>query len=315
MIARAMFENFTRTEIKTSGARIVTVYGGNGPPLLLMHGNPFSHLSWHKFAPRLAEQFTVVATDLRGYGDSEKPPGGADHANYSFRAMAQDQIEVMAALGHDRFYAAGHDRGARVLHRMCLDHPSKVVRAAILDIIPQHHLLNNVTRAWGTFSWHWFFMIQPYDFPERLMSADPDYFIEKKLAKTAKGLSFFDPRALAEYKRYFRNPATVHAMCEDYRATHGVDLDMDTEDFAAGRKIACPVLLLWGATGGVGRNHDAEQIWRRYASDIRGAKALPCGHYLSEEAPEETYRELRDFFAAGELAGHSGARAARARNP
>jgi len=315
MIARAMFENFTRTEIKTSGARIVTVYGGNGPPLLLMHGNPFSHLSWHKFAPRLAEQFRVVATDLRGYGDSEKPPGGADHANYSFRAMAQDQIEVMAALGHDRFYAAGHDRGARVLHRMCLDHPSKVVRAAILDIIPQHHLLNNVTRAWGTFSWHWFFMIQPYDFPERLMSADPDYFIEKKLAKTAKGLSFFDPRALAEYKRYFRNPATVHAMCEDYRATHGVDLDMDTEDFAAGRKIACPVLLLWGATGGVGRNHDAEQIWRRYASDIRGAKALPCGHYLSEEAPEETYRELRDFFAAGELAGHSGARAARARNP
>ena len=315
MIARAMFENFTRTEIKTSGARIVTVYGGNGPPLLLMHGNPFSHLSWHKFAPRLAEQFTAVATDLRGYGDSEKPPGGADHANYSFRAMAQDQIEVMAALGHDRFYAAGHDRGARVLHRMCLDHPSKVVRAAILDIIPQHHLLNNVTRAWGTFSWHWFFMIQPYDFPERLMSADPDYFIEKKLAKTAKGLSFFDPRALAEYKRYFRNPATVHAMCEDYRATHGVDLDMDTKDFAAGRKIACPVLLLWGATGGVGRNHDAEQIWRRYASDIRGAKALPCGHYLSEEAPEETYRELRDFFAAGELAGHSGARAARARNP
>ena len=296
-----MFENFTRTEIKTSGARIVTVHGGKGPPLLLMHGNPFSHLSWHKFAPRLAERFTVVATDLRGYGDSEKPPGGADHSNYSFRAMAQDQIEVMAALGHERFYAAGHDRGARVLHRMCLDHPRKVVRAAILDIIPQHHLLNNVTRAWGTFSWHWFFMIQPYDFPERLMSADPDYFIEKKLAKTAQGLRFFDPRALAEYKRYFRNLATVHAMCEDYRATHGVDLDMDTKDFEARRKIACPVLLLWGATGGVGRNHDAEQIWRRYASDIRGAKALACGHYLSEEAPEETYRELRDFFAAGEL--------------
>jgi haloacetate dehalogenase len=296
-----MFEGFTRTEIKTSGARIVTVYGGNGPPLLLMHGNPFSHLSWHKFAPRLAEQFTVVATDLRGYGDSEKVPGGADHSNYSFRAMAGDQIEVMAALGHERFYAAGHDRGARVLHRMCLDHPHKVVRAAILDIIPQHHLLNNVTRAWGTFSWHWFFMIQPYDFPERLMSADPDYFIEKKLAKTAQGLSFFDPRTLAEYKRYFRNPATVHAMCEDYRATHGVDLDMDTKDFEAGRKIACPVLLLWGATGGVGRNHDAEQIWRRYASDICGAKALPCGHYLSEEAPEETYTELRDFFAAGKV--------------
>ena len=160
-----MFEDFTRTEIKTSGARIVTVHGGKGPPLLLMHGNPFSHLSWHKFAPRLAEEFTVVATDLRGYGDSEKPPGGADHSNYSFRAMAADQVEVMAALGHERFYAAGHDRGARVLHRMCLDHPERVARAAILDIMPQHYLLNNVTRAWGTFSWHWFFMIQPYDFP------------------------------------------------------------------------------------------------------------------------------------------------------
>jgi haloacetate dehalogenase len=175
--------------------------------------------------------------------------------------MAQDQIEVMAALGHHRFYAAGHDRGARVLHRMCLDHPECVVRAAILDIIPQHHLLNHVTRQWGSFSWHWFFMIQPYDFPERLMGADPDYFIEKKLAKTEKGLNFFDPAALAEYKRYFRNPATIHAMCEDYRATHGIDLAMDEEDFVKGRKIICPLLLLWGATGGVGRNHKAMEIW------------------------------------------------------
>jgi len=297
------FEGFTRSEIKTSGARIVAVHGGKGPPLLLMHGNPFSHLSWHKFAPRLAEEFTVVATDLRGYGDSEKPPGGADHSGYSFRAMAQDQIEVMAALGYRRFYAAGHDRGGRVLHRMCLDHPQAVARAAILDILPQHHLFNNVTKAWGTFSWHWFFMIQPYDFPERLMSADPDFFIEKKLAKTKQGLSFFDPAAIAEYKRYMHNPATVHAMCEDYRACATVDFDMDTEDFAAGRKIACPVPLLWGATGGVGRNHQPSpgEIWQRYAADIRGAKALPCGHYLSEEAPEETYKELREFFVKGEL--------------
>ena len=296
-----MFENFIRTEIKTSGARIVTVYGGKGPPLLLMHGNPFSHLSWHKFAPRLAAEFTVVATDLRGYGDSEKPPGGENHVNYSFRAMAADQIEVMAALGFSRFYAAGHDRGARVLHRMCLDHPQAVARAAILDIMPQHHLFNNVTKAWATFSWHWFFMIQPYDFPEHLMSADPDFFIEKKLAKTAQGLSFFDPKALAEYKRYMRNPATVHAMCEDYRACATIDLDMDTKDFAAGRRITCPVLLLWGATGGVGRDRAPRQVWEQYAADIRGAKALPCGHYLSEEAPEQTYRELREFFAGGEL--------------
>jgi haloacetate dehalogenase len=297
------FEGFTRTEIKTSGARIVTVQGGKGPPLLLMHGNPFSHLSWQKFAPRLAQEFTVVATDLRGYGDSEKPPGGENHENYSFRAMAQDQIEVMAALGHKRFYAAGHDRGARVLHRMCLDQPDKVARAAIMDIVPQHHVFNHPNKAWATFSWHWFFMIQQEPFPEHLMSADPDFFIEKKLAKSAKGLSFFDPQCLAEYKRYMHNPATVHAMCEDYRACAGVDFDMDTADFDAGRKIACPVLLLWGATGGVGRNTRPSpgEVWQRYAADIRGAKALPSGHYLSEEAPEETYAELRAFFAAGEL--------------
>ncbi|HEX3945259.1 MAG TPA: alpha/beta hydrolase [Rhizomicrobium sp.] len=303
MGSRMFFEGFTKTEIKTSGARIVTVHGGKGPPLLLLHGNPFSHLSWQKFAPRLAQEFTVVATDLRGYGDSEKPPGGANHENYSFRAMAQDQIEVMAALGYDRFYAAGHDRGARVLHRMCLDHPDKVARAAILDIVPQHHLFNHPTKDWATFSWHWFFMIQPFDFPEHLMSADVDFFIEKKLAKSAKGLSFFDPQCLVEYKRYMRNPATVHAMCEDYRACAGIDFDMDTKDFDAGRKINCPVLVLWGATGSVGRNSrpGAGEVWQRYATDIRGAKALSCGHYLSEEAPEETYKELREFFVDGEL--------------
>jgi haloacetate dehalogenase len=298
------FPGFAKTEIKTSGARIVTVHGGKGPPLLLMHGNPFSHLSWQKFAPRLAEEFTVVATDLRGYGDSEKPPGGDDHSGYSFRAMAQDQVEVMKALGYDRFYAAGHDRGARVLHRMCLDHPEKVARAAILDIVPQHHLFNHVTKAWATFSWHWFFMIQPYDFPEHLMSADPDFFISKKLAKTKQGLSFFDPAALEEYKRYMRNPATVHAMCEDYRATAGIDLAMDTKDFDAGKGVTCPALILWGATGSVGRNSvpGPGEIWQRYATDIRRAHAVASGHYLSEEAPDETYRELRAFFVGGELA-------------
>src|SRR3954453_6253232 len=207
-----MFEGFTRTEIKTSGARIVAVHGGNGPALLLMHGNPFNHASWHKFAPRLSQEFTVVATDLRGYGDSEKPPGGADHSGYSFRAMAQDQGEVMTALGFDKFFAGAHDRGARVLHRMCLDHAEKVMRASIHDIIPQHHLFNNVTQAWATASYHRFFMIQPAPMPERLMSADPDFFITRKLGKTAQGLSFFGKEALEEYKRCFRDPDTVHAM-------------------------------------------------------------------------------------------------------
>ena len=291
-------DGFTRTEIQTSGARIVTVHGGSGPPLLLLHGNPFTHLSWHKFAPRLAQEFTVIATDLRGYGDSEKPPGGADHSGYSFRAMAQDQVEVMAALGFDRFFAAGHDRGARVVHRMCLDHPKKVTRASIHDIIPQHYLFNHVTQAWATASYHWFFMIQKAPMPERLMSADPDFFIEKKLAKTEKRLSFFGKEALEEYKRCFRNPETVHAMCEDYRATATVDLAMDTQDFAAGKRITCPVQLLWGATGAVGRLHKPAEVWKDYATDIRDAQALPCGHYLSEEAPEETYRAMHSFFTA-----------------
>ena len=296
-----MFDGFDRREIKTSGARIVTVTGGKGPPLLLMHGNPFNHLSWQKIAPRLATEFTVVATDLRGYGDSEKPPGGPKHVNYSFRAMAQDQVEVMAALGFERFYAAGHDRGARVLHRMCLDHPQKVARAAIIDIVPQHYLYGNITKAWATFSWHWFFNIQPYDLPEKMMGADPDWFIKKKLAKTEQGLSFFDPAALADFMRCFRNPETIHAICEDYRAGATIDLEMDEADVQAGRKIACPLLLLWGANGGVGRNQKSMEIWPRYASDIRAGKALPSGHYVNEEAPEETYAELRAFFRDGEL--------------
>lgn len=295
-----MLEGFTRSEIKTSGARIVAVKGGSGPPVLLMHGNPFNHLNWHKVAPTLAREFTVIATDLRGYGDSEKPPGGDRHENYSFRAMAQDQVEAMASFGFDTFMAAGHDRGARVLHRMCLDHPQKVRRAAILDIIPQHYLYSHINKHWATFSWHWFFNIQPYDMPERMMGFDPDWFIEKKLAKTKQGLNFFDKDALAEYKRCFRNPATIHAICEDYRAAAGIDLEHDEKDFKAGRRIECPVLLLWGATGGVGRNHNPGPagIWKSYASNIVDAHPVQSGHYLMDEAPQETIAALRKFFAA-----------------
>ena len=292
-----MFEGFTRTVIETSGAHIVTIHGGKGPPVLLMHGNPFTHVSWHRVAPALAKQFTVVCTDLRGYGDSSKPEPVADHANYSFRAMAQDNVEVMAKLGFARFAAVGHDRGARVLHRMCLDHPDKVTHAAIIDIIPTHYLLNHVSRAWGLFSWHWFFMAQPYDLPERLMLADPEFYLRKKLSKGPEGMAFFAPEALAEYLRCFKNPATVRGMCEDYRATFGVDLATDEADFATGRRIDCPVLLVWGATGGVGRNHQPLAIWRDYASNISAAEALPCGHYVPEQCPTETAAALQAFFA------------------
>ena len=294
-----LLDGFTKTRIATSadGVEIVTAYAGSGPPLLLMHGNPFTHVCWHRVAPRLAEEFTVVCTDLRGYGDSAKPPGGADHAAYSFRAMARDQVEVMAALGFERFHAAGHDRGARVLHRMCLDHPDTVLKAAFLDILPQHHLLNNVTRSWATFSWHWFFMIQPYPTSETMMGADPEFFIRRKLSKSAAGTSFFAPEALTEYTRCIRNPETIHAMCEDYRATFGVDLAMDTADVAAGRKVECPTLVLWGEKGGVGRNHKPAEIWPDYASNIVRTATVPSGHYLQEECPDETYAELRAFFA------------------
>jgi haloacetate dehalogenase len=291
-----MLENFRKIIVHTSGADIVTASAGSGPPLLLMHGNPFTHLSWHKIAPRLAQDFTVVCTDLRGYGDSSKPPGGDDHSGYSFRAMAEDQLEVMQSLGFDKFYAAGHDRGARVLHRMCLDHPDRVLSACFLDMLPQHHLLNNLTLRWATFSWHWLFMIQPAPTPERMMGADPEFFIRRKLSKTDQGTSFFDPAALAEYIRCIKNPETVHAMCEDYRATVGVDLAMDTQDFEAGKRVTCPTFILWGAKGGVGKNHDAAAIWAKYAANIVKTGTVPSGHYLQEECPDETYEALRGFF-------------------
>jgi haloacetate dehalogenase len=295
-----LLEGFERKTIKTSGAEIVLSHAGKGPPLLLMHGNPFTHVCWHKVAPRLAQEFTVVLPDLRGYGDSSKPDGGADHSAYSFRSMASDQIEVMKKLGFGQFQAAGHDRGARVLHRMCLDHPDTVTRAVFMDMLPQHHLLNNVTRNWGVFSWHWFFMVQPNPMPETMISADPEFFIRRKLSKTPQGTSFFDPRALAEYIRCIKNPRTVYGMCEDYRATFGVDLDMDTADFKAGKKVSVPSMILWGEKGGVGRNHDAAAIWSHYATRIERTATVPSGHYLQEECPEETYSELRKFFAVNQ---------------
>ena len=297
-----MLEGFKRSEIKTSGARIVTVIGGSGPPVLLMHGNPFTHLSWLKIAPTLAREFTVVATDLRGYGDSEKPPGGDDHSGYSFRAMAQDQIEVMAALGFDRFMAAGHDRGGRVLHRMCLDHPKTVTRAAILDIIPQHHLFNNINKQWATFSWHWFFNIQPFDMPERMMGADPDWFIEKKLAKTKQGLSFFDKDALAEYKRCFRNPATIHAICEDYRACarrrsrHGHQGLRRRPQDRMSRAVCCGVRPAASVATASRRRPKSGSAMHPISS---ARKRCPADTICPRKRRKKRRTALRDFFAAG----------------
>ncbi len=290
-----MFEGLIATDIETSGARIHLRHGGDGPPLLLLHGNPLTHVSWHKIAGRLAEHFHVVATDLRGYGDSVGPEdGGPNHINYSFRAMAQDQVEVMEALGFREFLVAGHDRGARTAHRMCLDHPDRVRKAALVDILPNYHIWTHASKAWAMKSWHWLFMAQPYDMPERMMGAvPPEWFMEKKLSKPGIGLGFFSPEAFAEYVRCF-TPKTIHASCEDYRACATCDLEMDTAD--RGRKVATPLLVIWGARSHTGTVHgDVLAIWKEYGSDVVGGP-IACGHYVPEEAPDETYNWFKRFF-------------------
>jgi haloacetate dehalogenase len=287
-----VFENFATRRIETSGAEIHLRFGGSGPPLLLLHGYPQTHVMWHKVAPALAERFTVVAADLRGYGDSSKPPGGERHEAYSKRAMARDQVEVMAALGFERFSVVGHDRGARVTHRMALDHPARVEKAAVLDIAPTKTMYERTDKAFATAYYHWFFLIQPFDLPERLIGADPDFYLERKIGAWGKTENAFGPEALAEYKRCFRNPETIHASCEDYRAAAGIDLEHDAEDLD--RKLACPLLVLWGAKGVVARSYDVLAVWRERARQVSG-RALPCGHFLPEEAPEDTLAALLAF--------------------
>jgi haloacetate dehalogenase len=290
-----VFEGLQRTRIPTADAEIAVVHGGSGPPLLLLHGYPQTHTMWHQVAPDLAEHFSIVVPDLRGYGDSSKPPGGPDHAGYSKRAMAADQVSVMAALGFDRFAVAGHDRGGRMAHRLALDHPDVVTRAAVLDIAPTLTMYRRTDKAFATAYYHWFFLIQPYDLPERLICHDPDYYLERKLAGWGSaGLSVFAGEALAEYRRCFRDPATIHATCEDYRASAGVDLEHDEADLD--RKVECPLLVLWGDKGVVGRTYDVLATWRERAKTVSG-RSLPCGHYLAEEAPDQTGAELLRFFS------------------
>jgi haloacetate dehalogenase len=288
-----MFEGFQVRDIDGDGARIHLRIGGSGPPLLLLHGNPLTHVSWHKIAPRLAEQFTVVATDLRGYGDSGKPPGGEDHYGYSFRAMARDQVAVMRALGFERWCVAGHDRGGRVAHRMALDNPEVVRKVAFLDIVPTHHMLNNIRKTWAVDSYHWFFMAQAYDYPEKMIEAYGfERYIRKKLDKKGVGLSGFTPEAMAEYIRCC-TAENIHAVCEDYRAAVGIDLEHDEADLAT--KIAMPMLVLWGERSHVNRSYKPLEAWRERAADVSG-KMLPCGHYPAEQVPDETLAELRAFF-------------------
>jgi haloacetate dehalogenase len=263
-----------------------------------LHGNPLTHVMWHKIAPRLAEHFTVVASDLRGYGDSSKPDGGEDHLGYSFRAMAQDQVEVMTALGFDSFHVCGHDRGGRVAHRMALDHSQRVNKVAFLDIVPTHHMLNNIKKQWAVDSYHWFFMAQPYDYPEQMLIAyGLERYIRKKLDKKGVGMSAFTPEALAEYIRC-TTPEQIHAVCEDYRATLTLDFDMDIADFGK-RRISCPVLILWGSNSHVGRHFKALEAWAPWCEDLRGW-GLPTGHYPAEHRPDLVYPALWSFFSGRE---------------
>lgn len=287
-----MLGGFEQIHIATSGADINLVHGGQGTPVLLLHGYPQTHIMWHRVAPLLAEHFTVVASDLRGYGDSSKPAGGTDHVGYSKRAMANDQAEAMEALGFERFAVVGHDRGARVGHRMALDYPDRVSRLAALDIIPTHKIFATVDKNLATAYYHWFFLSQPYDLPETLIGAAPTYYLRKKLGQWGTGLKTFAPEALAEYERCFNDPETIHASCEDYRAAMTIDLLHDEADL--GRKVECPLLLLWGAKGAMERLYDVPGAWREYARNVRG-RPVYAGHFLAEEKPEETAQELVSF--------------------
>ena len=291
-----MFEGFEHFQVETNDAEINAVRGGQGLPVLLLHGYPQTHAMWHRVAPRLAEDFTVVAVDLRGYGDSSKPFGSEDHATYSKRAMAADGVEVMQSLGLPSFAVVGHDRGGRIGHRMALDHPDRVTKLAVLDIVPTRHVYSTVSKDLATDYYHWFFFIQPYDLPETLIGADPGYYLRKKLGGWGTSLDTFAPGVLAEYERCFRDPATVHASCEDYRAAASIDLVHDQADWDEGRKVECPLLALWGGRGVMERLYDVEDVWSGYASDVRGG-SLEAGHYLAEERPEETAWELTRFLA------------------
>jgi haloacetate dehalogenase len=287
-----VFEGFELRRVQTGATEINLRIGGKGPALLLLHGYPQTHVMWHKIAPALAARFTVVCSDLRGYGDSGKPPGGADHAGYSKRAMAQDQAEVMSALGFERFSVVGHDRGARVTHRLLLDHGARVDKAAVLDIAPTLDMYQRTDRVFAEAYYHWFFLIQPFDLPERMIGADPDYYLDKKIGKWSKVGGCFSEAALAEYKRCFRDPATIHATCEDYRAAAGIDLEHDRADLD--RKVGMPLLVRWGRRGVIERCYDVLDLWRQRARQVSG-RPLDCGHFLAEEAPEQTLEALQDF--------------------
>jgi len=289
-----MFEGFATHRIDHDGVTIHAVVGGEGPPLLLLHGHPQTHVIWHKVAGELARHFTVVATDLRGYGDSDKPTGLPDHSNYSKRTMAADQLAVMRALGFERFRVLAHDRGARVAHRLAVDHPQAVEKLVTLDIAPTLAMYAQTNEAFARAYYHWFFLIRPAPFPETLIEADPELYLRQTMGSRSAGLAPFTEEALSEYLRGLRQPGAAHGLCEDYRASAGIDLDHDRADIEAGRMIECEMLALWGADGAVGKCFQPLDEWRKVARRVTG-HALPCGHYIAEEIPEQLLAEVLPF--------------------
>jgi haloacetate dehalogenase len=279
-----LLPGFKVHKVKTSGATLHTVVGGSGPPLLLIHGAPLTHLSWYRVAPELAKKYTVVAPDLRGYGDSSKPEDGEKHINYSKRTMAQDKVELMRHFGFDRFAVVGHDRGGRVAHRLALDHPSAVTRMSVLDIVPTYYLYTHVTKAFVDTYFHWFLFTRPAPFPENIILANPESYIGGA-----------PPELREEYLRGMKDPATVHGMCEDYRASAGIDMQFDEADL--NKKIACPLHVLWAQNGAMGRMYDVLGIWKERGTQVTGA-AMPGGHSFQETHPQETLAQLLPFLAA-----------------
>ena len=289
-----LFPDFESHWIEVNGVKIMTRKGGSGRPLLLLHGHPQTHAIWHRVAQQLAKSFAVVMTDLRGYGDSSKPQGLHDHLNYSKRAMALDQIEVMRHFGFAEFDVLAHDRGARVAHRLALDHPKAVKRLVLLDIAPTLAMYEKTSNQFARAYWHWFFLIQPAPLPERLIRADPSAYVRDVMGRRSAGLAPFDPRALAEYMRCLELPGTAHGLCEDYRASATIDLVHDQLDIDQNIFLQQPLLILWGEQGVVNQCFEPLKEWSKVAVNVQG-KALPCGHYIPEEAPELLLQLVQPF--------------------
>ena len=290
----SLFPGFERHRFQASGAEINYIRAGTGEPVLLLHGYPQTHACWHRIAPQLARHYTVVCADLRGYGDSSKPAGLPDHSNYAKRVMAQDMVELMASLGFERFHLVGHDRGGRVAHRLAADHPQRVHTVTVLDISPTLKMFERTDMPFARAYYHWFLMLQPPPLPEQMLAGQVPFNILGRVGREEPDLSKFSEEAVREYVRCFADPAAIHASCEDYRAAGTIDLEHDRADRVAGRKLPMPLLALWGGEGVIASMFDCLSDWREVAADVTG-RALPCGHFLPEEAPAETQAEVEQF--------------------